>query len=150
VLYTGDGLVCETYRVIDDRRWHRQNVPSARSLRTRPTRVEAMLWEVIRDRRLDGLKFRRQHPIGPFVVDFCCPELRLIVELDGAVHDTQREDDAEREALLIAAGYDVVRFRNDEVRKDLPSVLAAIRTAASQPRLHADHPLPRTGTLERS
>jgi very-short-patch-repair endonuclease len=106
-----------------------------------------MLWLAIRDRKLDGLKFRRQHPIGPFVVDFCCAERRLVVELDGAVHATQREHDAAREALLAAAGYHVVRFQNDEVRNDLPSVLTAIRAAADCKQDHRAHPLPRTGAL---
>jgi very-short-patch-repair endonuclease len=131
----------------DDRRWHRQNVPSARALRTRPTAVEAMLWHAIRDRQLEELKFRRQHPIGPFVVDFCCAERRLVIELDGAVHATQREDDAAREALLTAAGYHVLRFRNEEVRDDLPAVLATIRAAAGRQSDRPAHPLPRTGPL---
>ena len=80
------------------------------------------------------MKFRRQHPIGPFVVDFCCPDRRLVVELDGPVHllPAQREHDAEREALLAAAGYTVLRFPNATVHNDLPTLLETIRTAAER------------------
>jgi very-short-patch-repair endonuclease len=139
--------VWEEYGVTEERRWHRQNVPSARRLRSQPTAVEAMLWHAIRDRQLDGLKFRRQHPIGPFVVDFCCAERRLVIELDGAVHATQRDHDAAREALLITSGYYILRFANDEIHADLPAVLAAIRTAANRLPHRLDNPLTRTGAL---
>ena len=98
---------------------------------SRQTPVELSLWDALRNRRLAGLKFRRQHPIGPFVADFCCPDRRLIVELDGAVHATKREHDAEREALLTAAGYRILRFTNEAVRDDLPAVLEIIRAAAA-------------------
>ena len=82
----------------------RQNVPAARVLRGQKTPAKRMLWNALRGRRLADLKFRRQHPIGPFVVDFCCPDRRLIIELDLDVHESQRDRDAEREALLTAAG----------------------------------------------
>ncbi|MGH2614262.1 MAG: endonuclease domain-containing protein [Thermomicrobiales bacterium] len=111
---------------------HRHNVPAARDLRARETPVEELLWNELRGRRLDGLKFRRQHPIGPFVIDFCCAECRLAIELDGGIHDNQREHDAEREALLAAAGYRFLRFPNQAVRDRLPDVLEAIRVAASE------------------
>src|SRR3954471_17291219 len=109
---------------------HRDNVPVARELRTRQTSAEVMLWEELRNRRLAGLKFRRQHPIGPFIVDFCCPDRRVAIELDGAVHMTQQERDAEREALLAAAGYPVLRFTNDAISADLPAVHESIRAVA--------------------
>jgi very-short-patch-repair endonuclease len=73
---------------------HRDNIPAARELRTRQTPAESILWDALRGRRLAGLKFRRQHPIGTFVVDFCCPDRRLAIELDGPVHAEQREHDA--------------------------------------------------------
>jgi very-short-patch-repair endonuclease len=119
------------------------NVPAARELCTRETKAEAVLWEALRNRRLAGLKFRRQHPIGPFVVDFCCPDRSLAIELDGGVHADQAAHDAEREALLATAGYRVIRFPNGAVIADLSGVLAAIREAAfSEP--------PRPRTLPRS
>jgi very-short-patch-repair endonuclease len=104
-------------------------------LRTRQTPAERLLWEAIRNRRLAGLKFRRQHPAGPFIVDFCCPEQRLAIELDGAVHATQREHDAEREELLASAGYRLLRFPNDAIQNDLATVLETIRNAAHAPIL---------------
>jgi very-short-patch-repair endonuclease len=81
---------------------------------------------------LDGLKFRRQHPICPFVLDFCCVERRLAIELDGGVHEAQVEQDAAREQVLAATGIRVLRFPNDEVRDRLPLVLAKIREAAQE------------------
>src|SRR3954467_8463058 len=110
---------------------HRHNVPSARLLRARETWAEDLLWESLRGRRLDGMKFRRQHPIGPFVVDFCCTERRLVIELDGGVHAEQQDQDAEREAILATAGYRVIRFPNQSIRANLPEVLAA-RSRPSQ------------------
>jgi very-short-patch-repair endonuclease len=102
------------------------NIPGARVLRTTSTHAEALLWEALRGRKLGGIKFRRQHPIGPFVADFCCAERRLVVELDGEVHATQRERDVERDALLHQAGYTVIRFTNEQVLHDLQAVLGAI------------------------
>jgi very-short-patch-repair endonuclease len=124
----------------------RHNVPAARDLRARETSVEDILWEELRSRRLDGMKFRRQHPIGPFVVDFCCTEHRLVIELDGGVHAEQQEQDAEREAILAMAGYRVIRFPNQSIREDLPGVLAAIRLAAGKtPLWHPPVPGRRSG-----
>jgi very-short-patch-repair endonuclease len=117
----------------------RHNVSAARALRDVRTHAEAILWDAIRDRQLAGLKFRRQHPIGPFVADFCCPDRRLIVELDGGIHAAQVTEDAVREALLESAGYTVLRFPNETVVTSLSAVLEAISAAADA------HP-PRTGT----
>ena len=97
-----------------------------RELRARPTPAEELLWRAIRGRQLDGLKVRRQHPIDPYVVDFCCLECRLAIELDGSVHETQRDYDAERDRWLRAAGYRVLRFPNDAVLHDLLSILEHI------------------------
>jgi len=128
----------------EHRRNHRHNVPTARDLRERQTDAEVRLWVALRERRLAGLKFRRQHPIGPFVVDFCCPERHLIVELDGGVHDSQGEQDAERERLLVAAGYRVIRFSNEQVRTELPAVLDAIRVTAEHQSIYPSR-TPRVG-----
>jgi len=106
-------------------------VDIARDLRQRQTAAEQVLWEALRGRRLDGIKFRRQHPIEntAYVVDFLCYESRLVVEIDGGIHDTQVQDDAIRQANIEAQGYRVIRFRNKAVQADLPGVLAAIRGA---------------------
>ena len=113
-------------------RGHSHNVPAARELWARETDAEDLLWKSLRGRRLGGLKFRRQHPIGPFVVDFFCVERRLAIELDGEVHDEQQEHDAEREALLVSAGFRVIRFTNEAVQKQLSTVLASIQAAARE------------------
>ena len=127
-------------------RKHRHNVPAARVLRTRETLVEDLLWEELRGRRLAGLKFRRQHPVGAFVVDFCCTECRLAIELDGEIHAEQQDRDAEREAILAAAGYRVIRFPNKPIRENLPEVLAAIKSAAREaPLWHSPVPGRRSG-----
>ena len=72
---------------------------AARGMRREPTPAEKVLWDVLRGRGLDGLRFRRQHPVGRFVLDFYCPIHKLAVAVDGEVHDTQQERDAERTAV---------------------------------------------------
>src|SRR5689334_12520275 len=99
---------------------------SARQLRQRETTAEKLLWDALRDRQLAGLKFRRQRPAGPFVLDFFCSAHKLVVEVDGAVHDEQQEQDQARTELLQHYGYRVIRFHNDEVIADLGGVLAQI------------------------
>jgi very-short-patch-repair endonuclease len=99
----------------------------AKELRKAQTAAEAILWEQIRARRINGLKFRRQHPVGRFIADFCCPETRLIVEVDGPIHSRQRQEDAARTARLEEEGYQVVRFTNDDVVNRLDSVIQSLR-----------------------
>lgn len=108
-------------------------VPAARQLRREQTPAEAALWRLLRGDRL-GLPFRRQHVIGRFVVDFCCPAARLVIELDGAVHDSDdaREQDAWREEQLQLLGYNVVRFRNDVVLQSPDLVIDKILTATGR------------------
>ncbi|MGQ9779219.1 MAG: endonuclease domain-containing protein [Bacillota bacterium] len=90
-----------------------------------------MLWGLIRDRQLGGAKFRRQHPVGPFILDFYCHEAKLAVELDGGVHTDpeQAKRDAERTKALEAEGIRVLRFWNHEVHERTEEVLAKIREA---------------------
>ncbi len=121
------------------RRNYVNNVPAARVLRLEQTPAEERLWEALRDRRLDGLKIRRQHPVGPYVLDFCVPSIRLAIELDGAVHETQGEADAAREAWLRVSGYAILRFPNEAIFADLPAVLDTVR-AAAHVRLPASRP----------
>ena len=98
----------------------------AQQLRKEQTQAEEVLWQKLRNRKLNGHKFCRQVPIGPFIVDFCCREKKLVIEVDGLVHKKQQEYDNEREKILIATGYSIVRFTNGEVFNDLPSVLERI------------------------
>ena len=105
----------------------------ARALRKNQTNAERLLWHHLRDRRLAGHKFRRQHPIGPFIVDFVCIEARLIIELDGGQHTLQVEDDNQRTTYLESKGYRVVRFWNNQVLKDIQAVLGVLlRLAESE------------------
>ena len=98
----------------------------ARELRKEMTPAERVLWGRLRNRQLKGLKFRRQHPLGRFIVDFCCAEHRLIVEVDGGVHRDQRAYDEARTEVLQAYGYRVLRFPNEAVLGDVDGVLEVI------------------------
>ena len=94
----------------------------AKQLRTHQTDAEDLLWQTLRAKRLEGLKFRRQVPIGSFIVDFFCPEHRLVVELDGSQHGETAAYDERRSAWLRDRGYKVVRFWNDDALRDLGGV----------------------------
>ncbi len=91
-----------------------RQIDKARELRGTPTEAERAAWYLLRSLRLRGFKFRRQHPMGPYIADFCCVERRLIVELDGGVHGqpSQARSDAQRDAHLESMGYTVARFPN--------------------------------------
>ena len=88
--------------------------------------AEARLWQQLRDRRLMGHKFRRQHSIGPFVADFACVAARLVIELDGSQHATAEVADARRTAFLNAQGWKVLRFWNAQVLTGIDDVLREI------------------------
>jgi len=89
--------------------------------------VEKRLWRELRSGRLEGIKFRRQHPIGRYVADFCAPSLRLVIELDGGQHAEPQQGDALRTLHLESQGYRVLRFWNSEVNEALEAVLERIR-----------------------
>ncbi len=105
---------------------------AAWQLREAMTPAEQVLWEALRDKRLNGLKFRRQHPVKQFILDFYCPIHKLVVELDGGIHDTRGEQDAARTAHLEVHGLQVIRFRNEEVLTALSSVRERILFAAAR------------------
>lgn len=98
-------------------------------LRQNLTPAEARLWRSLRNRQLEGLRFRCQHPVGRFILDFYCPSQKLAIEVDGSVHDEQVEYDAVRTKQLEAYGYRVLRFTNEAVMGDLDGVLEEIRRA---------------------
>ena len=104
----------------------------ARELRQPQTPAERVLWGRLRNRQLDGYKFRRQHPIGRFIVDFYCAECRLVIEIDGDTHLDQVEYDQERTAWLEARGHRVVRFTNQDVHRRTGPVLEAILKACQE------------------
>jgi very-short-patch-repair endonuclease len=104
----------------------------AREMRADPTPAEEILWEELRSRTLNGLKFRRQHTVNAYILDFWCPACKLAIELDGSAHDTPeaQEYDAIRQQHLESFGYTVLRFRNEQVLEDTPGVLQQILAAA--------------------
>jgi len=99
-----------------------------RELRQESTEVEKLLWTELRNKKLNGLKFRRQHPVDKFVLDFYCHERKLAIELDGSIHDVKvnKDYDEARTAMLGELGIYVLRFRNDEVVNNIKSVLQQI------------------------
>ena len=110
-------------------------LPRARDLRRNTTLAEARLWEQLRAKRMQGLKFVRQHPIGPYFADFACRGAKLIVEIDGATHSTnaELERDRRRTAFLNQQGYRVLRICNGEALNGMDEVLTLIRQALEQP-----------------
>jgi very-short-patch-repair endonuclease len=108
----------------------------AKSMRTEMTDAERALWMQLRAHRLDGLRFRRQTPIGPYIVDFVCHERRLVVELDGGQH-AESQHDIRRDRWLESKGYRVLRFWNSDVFQNRDGVLETIVSAA-----HGATPLP--------
>ncbi|MGA8571604.1 MAG: endonuclease domain-containing protein, partial [Desulfobaccales bacterium] len=98
----------------------------ARSLRKRLTDAERLLWRHLRNRELDSWKFRRQYPVGSFIVDFICLEKNLVIEVDGGPHCENKESDIQRSAYLNRMGYRVLRFWNNQVMQETEGVLESI------------------------
>ncbi len=106
-----------------------------RELRKRQTNAEKIFWEAVRDRKFMGLKFYRQFPIffdfsgreTFFVADFYCHEKRSVIELDGKIHDYQKDHDEKREAIINDEGIDVIRFKNEEIEQDLNGLLERLK-----------------------
>jgi len=113
------------YMTADKKLWARLNEKSV-EMRENPTPAEEKLWNELKN-KATGYHFRRQHVIEKFIVDFVCLPKMLVVEVDGDVHDYQKEEDAERTQYLEAAGFKVIRFKNDEVLSDSDKVLSQIK-----------------------
>ena len=109
----------------------------AKDMRREPALYERRLWRLLRDRRLDGLKFRRQVVIGRYIADFLCHRHRLIVEADGPSHEDRADSDAERDAWLTAENFLVLRFPNSQIENRPWEVIDAI-IAASKRKLTQD------------
>lgn len=108
--------------------------PLAREKRHEPTLAEDKLWQQLRNRRLDDLKFRRQYVIDRFIVDFYCAEYFLAVEVDGDIHNYTCEEDAIRQEVIKAYGIHVLRFKNDDVIHEIDKVLHQISRSIEQQR----------------
>jgi len=104
-----------------------RNIQAARLLRKSETPAEALLWKYLRDRHMIQLKFRRQFPIKGFVLDFYCPEKKLGVEIDGGIHEKQKEYDVERQDIIEDMGIKILRFTNNDIMKDIEAVLRKIK-----------------------
>lgn len=120
----------ERFRYADNRQDSHLRAQHARQLRTEVFPPEKILWSRLRNRQLGDLKFRRQHPIGPFVVDFFCEQLRLAIEVDGRIHDNQIEYDKNRDQYLASQGIIVKRFTASDVTARTEGVLKTILETA--------------------
>jgi very-short-patch-repair endonuclease len=105
---------------------------AAQRHRRNMTAAESNLWAALRNRQLNGLRFRSQHPLGRFIADFYCAQVRLVVEVDGLVHNEQAEYDEDRTQHFDTYNYRVVRFTNQEVFDNLPIVLTKISQIATE------------------
>lgn len=103
--------------------------PLARELRNAPTPAEARLWRYLRRKQADGWRFRQQHVFDRFIVDFYCPAARLVIEVDGVMHEQRREYDALRTEYLESIGLRVIRFQNEDVFQNIDGVMAVIGAA---------------------
>jgi very-short-patch-repair endonuclease len=103
--------------------------PHARQHRREPTKAERVLWDRLRSRQISGFRFRRQHTIERYIVDFYCAEKDLVVEVDGSIHELTPEQDAIRQEFLESLGLRVIRFENNQILFDLQQVMSKIEQA---------------------
>jgi very-short-patch-repair endonuclease len=112
--------------IIPGQRVTKEKLQRARELRHEMTPAETILWQELRANKL-GVHFRRQRVIAGFIVDFYCHKASLVIEVDGDIHDLQQEEDTRREKALNEIGLRIVRFRDEEVIRDLPRVMAKLK-----------------------
>ena len=105
---------------------------NAKTLRKSQTPAEKLLWSALRNRKINDLKFRRQHPIDMFVADFYCHEKKLVVELDGDSHEDKQDYDRERDDWLRSRGFFVVRIGNNDVMNDVDAVVKYLATVCDE------------------
>ena len=122
----------------------------AKSLRSHQTDAEQRLWRELRAHRFMGLKFKRQKPIGPYIVDFVCFEPRLVIELDGGQHADQMAYDHKRDVFLQAQGFAVLRFWNNQALSETGAVLEAIRLKVLELSTLSPNPSPASGRGEQN
>jgi very-short-patch-repair endonuclease len=112
--------------LIIKRRVKEKTTSHARSLRGNMTEVERILWHALRERRIDGHRFRRRHPIGRYIADFACLDKKCVIELDGGQHQDQVSYDERRPLFLQEQGWQVLRFWNNDVLNNLEAVLSRV------------------------
>ena len=112
--------------IVSDQKVTKEKLQRAKELRREMTPAEKLLWKELRAKKL-GVRFRRQQVIAGFIVDFYCHKTELVIEVDGDIHDLQQEEDARREKVLSELGLRIVRFKNDEVVKNLSAVVGKIK-----------------------
>ncbi len=117
----------------------RDSIDFARTLRWNPTDAERLLWKHLRRRKVDGFRFRRQRPFGPYVCDFICLEAKLIVELDGSQHAEQATYDAHRDDFMRSYSFRILRFWNGHVTAETEAVLDTIFAALHQKDMDGRH-----------
>ena len=116
-------------------RRHPRTIHFAKKLRQRQTSSEALLWKKLRDHRFHGIKFRRQYPFGRFIADFACPELKIVIEIDGGDHWMRKEKDRKRDEIMQNEGFIILRFNNRHIWKNMDCVLDVIRMAVEADRI---------------
>jgi len=132
-------------RIVVSPEIRRKMIEIVREFRKEPTKGEKILWSALRGKKLDGVKFRRQQPVGYFVVDFYTSEYRLVIEVDGLIHDQQIEADKSRQDVLEALGLTVLRMKTDIPEKNLSLALEQIRTKIREIRQNPIIPSPLMG-----
>lgn len=105
---------------------HKKPTERARELRQTQTPHEILLWRILRNRSFNGWKWRRQHPIDRYFADFACIERKMVVELDGEIHGTRRDQDTARDEVLVQKGWDILRFSNSQLENEAETVLETI------------------------
>jgi very-short-patch-repair endonuclease len=116
--------------IITNQKVTKEKLQRARELRSNMTAAENLLWQELRANKL-GIHFRRQQIIAGFIVDFYCHKAALVIEVDGDIHDLQQEEDDKREKALKEMGLRIIRFRNQDVIRDLPTVVDDIKKLIS-------------------
>jgi very-short-patch-repair endonuclease len=122
----------DTTNIVIGQKINHDKLQHAKEFRRQMTPEENILWQYLRANRLHGLHFRRQQIIDGFIVDFYCHAARLVIEVDGKIHEQQSEYDAERDKVLLVRGLRVLRIKNEQIREELDQVLMGIYEACCQ------------------
>lgn len=119
-------LIYMRYHVIKQQKIKSEKLKQAKKMRKEMTVAERVFWEYVRKRRFPGLRFRRQQVIEGFIVDFYCAKLRTVIEIDGEIHNTRKEYDEKRDAILKGLGLRILRFTNEEVLNNVEEVVREV------------------------